>query len=116
MVEIVGQEGDAPLRILCPIARNGTKPILFLPGSPKKGYGVGLPKGDVEVRIGNAFYVAFVAKVAINTLREEGSKVNVLPDILYGWFGQEVGERGTPKRKVTLTQTTGEHWLMEPVR
>jgi hypothetical protein len=109
------EEGDAPLRILCPVARNSNKPILFLPGSPKKGYGVGLPKGEVEMRCGNRFLVASVGKIAINVMREEGSKANALPEILFGWFGPEAGERGTARRKVSITSTAGEHWLMEKV-
>jgi hypothetical protein len=34
-------------------------------------------------------------KVAVNVVRREGGEENVLPEVLYGWFGEDAGRPGT---------------------
>ena len=106
-----------PVSIICSVARSGARPILFLPGNPKAGYGVGLPKGEVEVRLENGpdRVVLTVAKVAINVARDIGGGPNVLPVILTNWFGLEVGAPKTARCKVRISQA-GRGWIMAPVR
>jgi hypothetical protein len=104
--------------IICSVARSGARPILFLPGSAKAGYGAGLPKGDVAMRLehaGGRAVVASVAKVAINVAREVAGGPNVLGDILIGWFGDDAGAPKTARCKVAISRT-GAQWIMAPVR
>jgi hypothetical protein len=103
--------------IMCSVARSGPKPILFLPGKAATGYGVGLPKGETEMRLENvtgAVVVARVAKIAINVVLGPDGK-NCLPAILFGWFGESAGAPGAEKCRVAIRRV-GTQWVMAPVR
>ena len=102
--------------VICNVARNASKkPILFLPGNAKNGYGTGLPKGDVAMLCNGKVYSASVAKIAINVVRDVATGKNALPAILTGWFGESAGAPGNKGRVVVRPNPNGAGFIMEPV-
>ena len=101
------------MTIICSVARSGKRPILFLPRHKNGEYGFGLPKGDVAIVANGRPLTASIAKIACNVVRDDDGK-NVLPEILFGWFGQDAGAAGTPKMRVQFRLAT-ERWILEPI-
>ena len=101
------------ITIICGVARSGSRPMLFLPGDPKRGYGVGLPKGEVGITANGRHYTASIAKIACNVVRDRDG-ANVLPELLIGWFGAEAGAPGRPKCRVQFRQTK-KAWVLETI-
>lgn len=92
------------------ISHAGAQPILFL---PPRAQNPDLPEGWTDVRVGDAIYSANVVKVAINIMRQSGSEINVLPELLRKWFGPDTGAPGTRHR--ILLRRTRDEWNLEPV-
>ncbi len=44
---------------------------------------------------GDLAYEADFVKVALNVVRDPGGTANVLPDLLWSWFGPDAGMPGT---------------------
>jgi superfamily II DNA or RNA helicase len=84
--------------VLCRVARaTGDRPILFLPNQrakPNPAASLGLEIGPARVRIEGQEFEAIIAKIAINVVRKVGEESNRLPEILRGWFGEDVGLPG----------------------
>ena len=73
----------------------------------------GLPEGVTPLLAGDHAYEADFVKIALNVVREPDGTTNVLPDLLWRWFGPEAGQPGTAF-EVELYQEEGS-WHMEPV-
>lgn len=85
----VGLEG----RFLCKVIHANSRPIVKLPNRTKAA---GIPQGWAEVSINGCIHFANFAKEFVNVIRaDRDSEVNVLGDILRGWFGPDVGLPGT---------------------
>jgi superfamily II DNA or RNA helicase/diadenosine tetraphosphate (Ap4A) HIT family hydrolase len=85
------------------------KPIIFPLQREKNS---GLPSGTVIVKINGEEFEADFREVAVNVLRKPGREDNVLPELLRGWFGEQVGASGT-QHLVALEK--GENgWNLEP--
>jgi superfamily II DNA or RNA helicase/diadenosine tetraphosphate (Ap4A) HIT family hydrolase len=87
--------GDAHADIVCRVARNGDLPNLLLPNAATTLH---LEQGLIAVRIDDETFEAFVEKIAINIVREPEEDINLLPQILRRWFGDEVGLAGRGER------------------
>ena len=74
----------------------------------------GLPEGVTAVVMDDLMYEADFRKIALNVVREFGGGANVLPDVLRGWFGADVGLPGTAF-EVEIFQEAGS-WHVEPYR
>ena len=70
----------------CRVIHNGGRPILYLPDRNKFP---GLPEGWTKVFCDNQSYDANFVKIAVNVMQPEGSRENVLPRVLRGWFGPD---------------------------
>jgi superfamily II DNA or RNA helicase/diadenosine tetraphosphate (Ap4A) HIT family hydrolase/HKD family nuclease len=82
---------SGPRRLLR-VTHNGRTPILML----NRGANADLPQAravPVEVD-GRTLLVDFV-KIAVNVARETPDGPNVLPDLLWSWFGPDAGKPGT---------------------
>lgn len=101
------------MTIICSVARSGKRPILFLPQHKSGVYGFGLPRGDLAIVANGRALTASIVKIACNVVRDGAGK-NVLPDILFGWFGQDAGAPKTPKCRVQFRLANG-GWILEPV-
>ena len=78
--------------IICRVARNGEHPpFLSLPNPAATLY---LEEGTASVRIDEKPFDVLIEKIAINTIRTPGEDVNLLPQILRSWFGDEAGLPG----------------------
>jgi hypothetical protein len=93
------------------IRNSGGKPILML-DRPRNAH---LPQGrGVPVYVdGERLTLDFMA-VAVNVAHRAGSDRNVLPDVIFDWFGPHAGDSGTDFR-VRLHRDRGT-WQAEPVR
>ena len=77
----------------CRIIMSGKNPIIKLPSRTSVA---NIPIEWVSVQIDGKAYVAKFAQEYINVVREtQESRVNILGDILRGWYGPTVGQRGT---------------------
>jgi hypothetical protein len=76
----------------CKVSHSGPNPILFL---PDRELHAGIPSGSTPVEFNGEWYQANFVKIALNVVQKEGSDNNVLPEILYGWFGPDAGRPGT---------------------
>lgn len=65
-----------------------------------------LPEGRTPLRVGDSRLEADFVKSALNVVRERGGDRNVLPDVLWDWFGPDAGKSGRPSRW-SSTSTTG---------
>jgi len=89
---------------LCRIISSGDKPIIKL---PKRTDEANIPTQWISVEIDEKTYMAKFAQQYINVVREsQDSKINVLSDILRGWYGSTVGQSGT-RFEVQLVQESG---------
>jgi superfamily II DNA or RNA helicase/HKD family nuclease/diadenosine tetraphosphate (Ap4A) HIT family hydrolase len=99
-----------PNDVVCRVLRNTNgRPILFLPSTDHTK----LAEGPIEVEADGRRMEATVAKIAINVVRDQGSDVNLLPEILTGWFGLEVGQPGRSDR--VRLRLRGDIMVMEPM-
>lgn len=83
--------------IECNVARNGSHPMLFLP--PRESHPE-LPSGRVQVHAEGEVFQASFAKIAINVMArgEASDGANVLPELLFYWFGPDAGRAGERQR------------------
>lgn len=89
---------------VCRIISSGDRPIIKLPS--RKG-GANIPTDWITVEIEGKTYMAKFAQQYINVVREsQDSKINVLSDILRGWYGPTVGQSGT-RFEVQIVQESG---------
>jgi hypothetical protein len=63
---------------------------------------------------GQLLHADFV-KIAVNVIRDTPQGPNVLPDLLWRWFGPEAGQPGTAHRVLLKVTDTGD-WLVTPHR
>ena len=84
------QEGDG--NIVCKVSHSKGRPILFLPDRAQEP---GIPYDWTPVEADDRPYEAKFVKIAVNVIRSPGLEDNVLPQLLRGWFGPDVGLPGT---------------------
>jgi hypothetical protein len=106
-----GSEVVEEREYFCRVIASGDRPIIKLPSRDRVD---GIPEGweslDVE---GKKLRVKF-AKHYINVVREtESSAKNLLHDILRGWYGASVGQRGT--RFEVKLKRFGDAWELHRV-
>ena len=91
---------------LCRIIAAVDRPIIKL---PNRSRATNIPTDWISVEIDEKTYAAKFGREFINVVRESpDSKKNVLSDILRGWYGPTVGQRGT-RFEVELVQV-GDVW------
>lgn len=95
---------------LLKVIHNDRNPILILDRARRPE----TPEDEVEVEVDGETYVLRFSKIAVNVAFNKGSgtKKNVLPEILRGWFGAQAG---WGKDFVTLSRR-GDGWRLDPVR
>jgi hypothetical protein len=71
-----------------------------------------VPRGKVALRAGDHLYEADFVKIALNVIRDQGSKENRLPEVLRSWFGDDAGQPGTSHR--VRFHRDGEEWVIAP--
>ena len=97
-------EGGLEGGFQCKVIHADSRPIVKLPNRTKVA---GIPQGWTELTINGQVHFANFAKEFINVIRtERDSAVNVLGDILRGWFGPDVGLPGT-RFEVEFTRQSG---------
>jgi superfamily II DNA or RNA helicase/diadenosine tetraphosphate (Ap4A) HIT family hydrolase len=87
--------GDAAADSVCRVSRAGERPILLLPSAAAALH---LELGPVRMEVDGATYEALIAKIAINVVRKPGEEINLLPEILRRWFGDDAGLPGRGER------------------
>jgi hypothetical protein len=97
--------------IICRVARAGDRPILFLPHAAASLH---LDQGFTVVKIDGENYDVSIAKIAINVVRKPGDDLNLLPEILRRWFGDDAGLAGRGERVRLKRGPSGLE--MEPLR
>ena len=101
--------GGGPDRFVCRVSHSGGRPILFLPDRDRTP---GIPEGWVEVLVGDRRLQVNFVKVAVNVVTEPGSKENILPDILRGWFGPNAGTPGRTDQ--VMFEVTADGYRLAP--
>ncbi len=96
----------------CRVIHNGGRPILYLPDRTKFP---GLPEGWTKVFCDNQSYDANFVKIAVNVMQPEGSRENVLPRVLRGWFGPDAGLPGTSFRVSLENDSKAGGWQLRPI-
>ena len=71
------------------VSHSDGKPILFLPAGETH---LELPEGWTNLRVNDETLNANFVKVAINVIQRADKEVNVLPEIIHGWFGADAGK------------------------
>lgn len=84
--------------------------MLFLPDREKTP---GLPEGWRDIWVEGEHFQANFVKVALNVVTRRGSKENVLPEILRGFFGPQAGQPG--RSHAVLFEVSGGGYVMRPV-
>ena len=87
--------GDPNADVVCRVARAGDLPILFLPGDATSLH---LQQGSAPVQIDGEAYEVSIEKNAISVVRKPDDDVNLLPEILRHWFGNDAGLPGRGER------------------
>jgi superfamily II DNA or RNA helicase/diadenosine tetraphosphate (Ap4A) HIT family hydrolase/HKD family nuclease len=105
----LGDEANAD--IVCRVARTGEHPVLLLPSAATTLH---LEQGPTPVRIDEETYEASIAKIAIHIIRRPGAEMNLLPEILHRWFGEEAGLPGRGERVRLKRDVSG--FALEPLR
>jgi hypothetical protein len=91
----------------CRIIMSGKNPIIKLPSRTSVA---NIPIDWVSVQIDGKAYMAKFAREFINVLREtQESRVNILGDILRGWYGPTVGQAGTRFEVQLIEEADGWH-------
>jgi hypothetical protein len=86
---------------------SGKNPIIKLPSRTSVA---NIPIDWVSVQIDGKAYMAKFAREFINVLREtQESRVNILGDILRGWYGPTVGQAGTRFEVQLIEEADGWH-------
>ena len=112
LAQYLSRGGGAGMDVVCRVSRNSSGlPILFLPSSPA---GQAHERGELDLLVDGRAMVATVAKIAINIVRSVDAEVNILPEILLRWFGDDAGLPGRSDR-VRLHRINGDNWVMEPM-
>lgn len=90
------------------ITHNERHPIIMIPRKDD------VPSGEIVVQIddGESWVFRF-AKIAVNVAHPVGGKTNMLPELLYAWFGPTAGENQT-FQKVRF-EKSGDKWFARPV-
>jgi Domain of unknown function (DUF3427) len=86
---------NATSDIVYRVARNGDLPFLLLPNAATTLH---LRQGPAPVRIDEETFEVLIEKITINVVQVPGEDVNLLPQILRRWFGDEVGLPGRSER------------------
>ena len=90
------------------ITHNDRHPIIMVPRKDD------VPNGEVVVQIEDGEQWVFrFAKIAVNVAHPVGGKTNMLPELLYAWFGPTAGENQT-FQKVRF-EKAGDKWFARPV-
>jgi hypothetical protein len=97
-------------RFTCNVSHANGRPILFLPSRDRHP---DLPLGWQTVLVDGEELQANFVKVALNVVTRPGSRENLLPEILRGWFGPDAGQPGRADQVVF--RRTGAEYVMEPV-
>lgn len=92
--------GDASSDIVCRVSRAGERPILVLPSAAAALH---LELGPVRIEVDGATYEALITRIAIDVVRKPGEDMNLLPELLRRWFGDDAGLSGRGER-VKLTR------------
>jgi superfamily II DNA or RNA helicase/diadenosine tetraphosphate (Ap4A) HIT family hydrolase len=92
------------------VSHSGGRPILRLPDRAKTP---GVPEGATMLVVDGETYQANFVKVALNVMTRPSETENVLPEVLWRWFGKEAGRPGTSFR-VTFELKEGT-WTMAPL-
>lgn len=87
--------GDASSDVVCRVSRAGECPILVLPSAAAALH---LELGPVLVEVEGATYEALITRIAIDVVRKPGDEMNLLPEILRRWFGDDAGLTGRGER------------------
>ena len=87
--------GDPNADIICRVARAGDHPMLFLPSDATS---LKLEQGLTPVQIDGEAYEVLMEKNAINVVRRPDEDVNLLPEMLRDWFGNDAGLQGRGER------------------
>ncbi len=97
LAHYLDQQGsrEATADIVCRVARNGDLPFLFLPNAAATLH---LEQRPAPVRIDEETLEVLIEKVTINVVRAPGEDMNLLPQILRRWFGDEAGLPGRSER------------------
>lgn len=90
------------------ITHNDRHPIIMIPRKDD------VPNGEVVVQIedGEQWLFRF-AKIAVNVAHPVGTTKNMLPELLYAWFGSDAGANQT-FQKVRF-EKSGDRWFARPV-
>lgn len=85
------------------------RPILML----DRDHNPQLPRGEASFVADDVVYTGNFVKIALNVAHRQGQPRNVLPDVLWSWFGPDAGQPGTA-HYVELAPGDS-HWQMRPV-
>ncbi|MFN8610880.1 MAG: DUF3427 domain-containing protein [Vulcanimicrobiota bacterium] len=97
--------------MVCRIGQKGIKPAILLPArkSPDE-----LPLGPTRLSVDGREYQAQFDRQDITLIQPlEGRPENLLPRLLRGWFGPEVGLSGTVHRVALAKSEAG--WRLKPI-
>jgi hypothetical protein len=95
----------------CKVISSGDRPIIKLPSRDRVD---GIPEGWESVDVEGKKVRLKFGKHYINVVREtESSTRNILPDILRGWYGASVGQRGT--RFEVKLKRVGNDWELHRI-
>ena len=98
-------------RFICQVLHAQGHPMLQLPSRTSTP---GIPTGWVNILANDTPHVANFAEKFVEVVQQESrSDHNVLADIMYGWFGADVGQPGT--RCHVAFETVGDALRMQPV-
>jgi Domain of unknown function (DUF3427)/Helicase conserved C-terminal domain len=96
--------GDPNADIICRVARAGDYPILFL---PSEATSLHLEQELTPVQIDDETYEVSIEKNVINIVRKPDEDVNLLPEILRHWFGDDAGLPGRGERVILRRNPSG---------
>ncbi len=94
--------------IMCKVIQSNGRPILKLPNGCEDR---DAPWGWTEFEADGVNYKANFVRIAVNVVCREEGETNVLPDILRGWFGDDVGQPGTRFQVVFVREAEGSYRL-----
>ncbi len=95
--------------VRCRVIQTNGRPIVMLNEAGRDA----LPTGEVLLWIDGEEHVGRFVKIALNVVTEPGSDQNVLPEILWRWFGPHAGQPGTTH--AVEFRREGDRWTMVAV-